>query len=343
MPAAKKTLPPVDENISIPPAVRAAAAAADALHKQNYAQPEPEPAPPTAPASAEPAPVLEVTLKGNEPPAPPPTAPTPTDQDYEHRYLSMKGRHDRLDVANRELRERVSNMEQMIAAMAVTAPAPAPEPLQPPPSSITQAERETYGDEFIAMASKIANEQWAPKVAELESQLRNLGGRVENVGGYVAQTERQRMHAHLDAACPNWEEVNKNKDFLDWLALPDQYAGAIKQDLLTAAYTANDGPRVLAFFKGFLAEEAAKAPQPEPAPSPSALPTPKVSLTELAAPGRAKSAAAPNAPAEKPSFTRAFITQFYVDVSNKKYVGREDEKNRIERDISDAAREGRIG
>jgi hypothetical protein len=62
----------------------------------------------------------------------------------------------------------------------------------------------------------------------------------------------------------------------------------------------------------------------------------------LAAPGRAKSAAAA-APAEKPFFTSAQITRFYADVNSGKYRGREADKAKLEAQIFDAQREGRIG
>ena len=47
----------------------------------------------------------------------------------------------------------------------------------------------------------------------------------------------------------------------DWLRLQDKFSGAIQHELLTAAYEQNQTPQVLAFFNGFLAQEAALAPQ----------------------------------------------------------------------------------
>jgi hypothetical protein len=88
--------------------------------------------------------------------------------------------------------------------------------------------------------------------------------------------------------------------FHDWLKLPDSFTGAIRHKLLTAAYEQNQTPQVLAFFNGFLAQEAALAPVTPGAPAPAA--DGKIPLDTLAAPGRAKTAAA-NAPVEKPTFT----------------------------------------
>jgi hypothetical protein len=48
-------------------------------------------------------------------------------------------------------------------------------------------------------------------------------------------------------------------EFHDWLKLQDTFSDAIRHELLTAAYERNDIPRVLAFFNGFLAQEAARS------------------------------------------------------------------------------------
>lgn len=142
---------------------------------------------------------------------------------------------------------------------------------------------------------------------------------------------------------PNWREVNTDPDFLSWLKLPDPYSGVIRHELLKTAYERNDTPRVLNFFQGFLSEEAVLAPADSgPDFRSSAATQDKVPLANFAAPGRAKTAAASGAPAEKPVFTRAQIAKFYADVASRKYAGREAEKDRVENQIFDAEREGRI-
>ena len=181
----------------------------------------------------------------------------------------------------------------------------------------------------------------SPEVAELRQQLAELSAAVGSTTKAVVKNARQSMYAYLDDNLANWTAINDDEKFKDWLSLPDPLSGAIRHELLKKAYAANNGPRVAAFFKGFLSEEAAAAPQLEPAPQPAK--PGKVPLVEFAAPGRARSAAtATPAPVEKPSITRAQVTQFYADVAAGRYRGRDDEKNRLEKTIFDANREGRI-
>lgn len=64
----------------------------------------------------------------------------------------------------------------------------------------------------------------------------------------------------LDAAVPNWREINNDPRFHQWLLLPDTYSGVIRDRLLKDAAAAANAPRVINFFKGFLAA-AGQAPQ----------------------------------------------------------------------------------
>lgn len=341
----KKILVPVDENVKIPASVKAAAAKSDELHKAVYAAPDPvdppaDPPAEPAPEGSEPPVTPVVAAPPAEPPAPiAPPAPPP--DDWEHRYNSMKGRFERAERDNRTLIDRLNGLEGTLASIqAQPAPTPPPEPVAP---LLTPKEEEDYGRDFLDVVGRKAREQLTPEIASVRQQLEELKNRVGNVGEFVAQDARSRMQTVLDQRVPNWREINNNERFLNWLALPDTYSGAIKHNLLKQAYAANDTPRVLAFFEGFLSEEAAlspPAPTPGPTPPPAA---PKVPLEQLAAPGRAKTAAAPPvAPAEKPYITRAQITQLYKDRVAGKYAGRDDEFRGLERMIHEAQREGRI-
>jgi hypothetical protein len=104
---------------------------------------------------------------------------------------------------------------------------------------------------------------------------------------------------------------------------------------------------VIAFFKGFLAEEQATGQLPDPnVPQPAPQPprVPAVPLEMLAAPGRAKpnGGDTPAASADKPVFTRGQISAFYTAVRQGLYAGREAEKNATEAAIFAAQNDGRV-
>ena len=253
----------------------------------------------------------------------------------------MKGRYDRAELQLRQLTDQVANLQNVIATMQ-TRPAQqtsTPTELQPE-RLLTPQEEQDYGSEFLAVVGKKAKEELLPLVKQYEVKIGQLEEQLRGVGGYVQQDARTRMMATLEQHLPNLNEINTNSDFIRWLQLPDPYSGAIRHDLLKEAYDRNDASRVLAFFRGFLAEEAATVPAATETGRSEA--PAKPSLEQFAAPGRAKTAAATSAPAEKPIFTRAQIAKFYADSAAGKYRGKEAEKDRIEAQIFEAEREGRI-
>lgn len=64
-------------------------------------------------------------------------------------------------------------------------------------------------------------------------------------------------------------------------------------------------------------------------------------LEKQVSPGRGRSGAA-HTPSEPKMYTPQDIKSFFADVQKGKYKGREEERDRIERDIFAAQREGRI-
>lgn len=338
----------IDESVKIPDAVKASAARAEEAFKAQY-QTENNGVQETqqeAPTAGTEAPLTKTAETPAQETAS--TADVKTkvedDQSWEHRYKSMKGRYDRSEAQIRTLSEQISNLQNVIATLQ-TAPQNYSQDDDADYSTsrlITPEEEKDYGSEFLSVVGKKAKEELTPEVAKLRREIAGLKQQLNGVGNYVAGNARERMENLMNEQLPNWKEVNVNSEFLNWLKLPDAYSGAIRHELLKAAYERNDAPRVLAFFKGFLAEEAATNPAERGPDLPDgATVQPKISLETLAAPGRAKTAAA-SAPAEKPSFTRAMISKFYADSAAGRYRGKEAEKDRIERQIFEAEREGRI-
>jgi hypothetical protein len=279
-------------------------------------------------------------------------APERQEDTWERKYNAMKGRFDHANNQLQHLTQQVAGLQNVITTLqhpqAQQEQATAQQ-VQQVESMLTQEEREQYGDEFLGVVAKKAHEIVGPLKRELEDKIKHLNSQLGSVGQHVDTAAKDRMFTSLDKQIPDWREVNNDPNFVQWLQLPDTYSGAIRHKLLREAFNRNDSGRVAAFFNGFLAEEAATAPQGQPrnqgAPSQAngtgTQQASRTSLETLAAPGRAKSAAA-QAPAEKPIFTRAQIAAFYTAIAAGKYEGREKEKDKLEAQIFSAQQEGRI-
>ena len=339
-----------DPNLKMPAAVRAAAARSQEMFNQyRDGRPVEEPAPgeavtpegnieepasftqPTEPAAAAPA----------EPAQPAPAAPAEGEESWEHKYKSMHGRFLRAQESIRTLSEQVSNLQGVIATMQAAPAASATVPELDAEKLITPEEAADYGEDFLKVVGKRAREEMAPIVKGYQAKIAELEQKLNGVSGAVQQTSHEKLLSKLDENLPQWRDLNTNEGFIDWLRLPDPYSGAIRHDMLKAAYAQGNVSRVLAFFNGFLAEEAVVAPAGQE-PDAQVTKVPKVPLASLAAPGRAKTAASASAPAEKPVITRAQIATFYADLAAGKYRGRDAEKNKAEAMIFEAQRDGRI-
>jgi hypothetical protein len=269
---------------------------------------------------------------------------TQGDESWEHKYKSVHGRYTRSQEQIKQLSEQIQGLQNVIATMqasAANAPSATSLPAFAAERLITDEEANDYGQDFLNVVGKKAREELAPVIGAYQQKINELEQRLQGVSGAQAQDSHQKLLATLDEKLPNWRNLNTNEEFLSWLQLPDAYSGDIRHTMLKAAYAQGNAHRVLAFFNGFLAEEAAVAPvQGEPDYSTTTVG--KIPLQNLAAPGRAKTAASANAPAEKLNISRAQVASFYADVAAGRYRGRDAEKNKLEAQIFDAQRDGRI-
>jgi hypothetical protein len=327
----------IDPNVKVPAAVRRGAAASDAIHKQAYT---PEGAPPVD-LLVSPAPAAPTAPAATVPPAETP----PDESTWEGRYKSIKGRYDKAQTTMSQQQGDISNLQNEVANLQRLLASVPPAPVTAPELAAgltTPEERAQYGEEFMDVVARRAQEAVAPKLKTLEDENADLRRQLGGVTNVVVGNAREAMLTKLDADLPDWRAQNQDAQFLAWLRLPDMYSGANRGALLKSAFEQNQTDRVLAFFKGFLTEEATVAPAgTTTAPAPVVGERP--SLESLAAPGRAKSAAAPpGGSPEKPIITRAQIAQFYVDVRAGRYKGQEAKKAADEAMIFDAERDGRI-
>lgn len=324
MTASPQNLPPADPHLRIPPAVQARIDRANELMRPP--EPAPAPAEPPAPAPAEPQ-EPQVTPPGNEDTfqAPAPASEAPKPDDWEHRYKSLKGRFDRMESDNRTLQADLHQSRRDNAVLQAQV-APTRETQFEAKRLITPEEETEYGEEFLAVVGKRAQEITAPLMAELQDLRKKVG----SVSAKTEMSDREKFFQDLTSTVGNWREINKNPDFIQWLSTDDPYSGQRRQDMLDMHVEKNNAAKAALFFQGFLRETTAVTPLDEPKPDPK-----KIPLEALAAPGRAKSSAAPSAPGsdEPLNITPAFIAQHYSRSARGYYKGNEDEYQRIEKAI----------
>ncbi len=322
--------PLTDPNVKLPKGVREASLAADQLHASIYGTKVEALTPENMNA-------LDNPPADQTPPADPPADPPAQPQDnWEHSYKSLKGRYDKQQQAINELSQHVRNLEAAVVdrdarlAAAIASPPAAPAAAVAV-ADLTEQEIEEFGPELVAIIERKAKAIAANMTAGFQAKLDKLE---QNVTRTTKLTAHQQKMADLDKALPNWREINDSDEFVNWLQLTDEYSGLNRHSMLTKAWDNNETSRVLAFFKGFIAEQATADPEPTEAVTRKVTP-----LEKLAAPGRAGGSGT-QPPKEKPIITQSEIARKTRDYINGRIS--EADKAAWDKVVIEAANEGRV-
>lgn len=353
-------------NPGTPKAVTKAAKKADELHEQVYGKAESDTDEPTEgeeaqeasnkPQSDPPQPesdseAQEAAEDTSEPPSPAEPEPAKAEEppapkdDWEQKYRILQGKYNaevpRMAQEIRNMRAELESLKQ-----AKEKPAEA----QPQKTVVTDQDVVDYGEDLIDLIRRVAR-------GEVSSVEESLKPHLEEVKGQVQQTvERQAknaVYATLNRDVQDWQQINRSPEFLEWLDQADPYAGDIRKNLLSDAFSKGDADRVAAFFKGYLAEKQVVSPEPrqqQPAAPAAQAPAPEqppaqsgVSLEQLAGPAAgANGAAAPQQPQQPTVWTRDQVARFYRDVAAGVFENSPQRKAQIENSIAAAMKEGRI-
>lgn len=231
--------------MSLPRAVLEAEKRADEILKQlNQAgsqQPQEgesaanAPAPNQEQAHSDAAPAEPATSNAN------PSAPPAEENPWEQRYKSLRGKYDaevpRLVATNKELTAKLQSIEKEVEDLKKLKE-------NPKPTLVKPEEVQEFGEPLVDLIRRAAREE----LSEKDQEILELKGRLERFEASANKTAEIDFFDRLTSASPGWEEVNKNDDFLKWLAEYDELTGLQRQDSLDDAVRNNDAPRAARFF-----------------------------------------------------------------------------------------------
>ena len=264
-----------------------------------------------------------------------------TEKTLEQKYKTLQGMYNaevpRLHTEKRELGNRVQQLEQLITSMNAT-PAQEQAPAQ---KLVTEQDMEDYGDSIEVMR-RVFREEMSTKdgeINDLRGLVRQMQGtvvpQVQQLSQNYAVSNEQRFWADLQTAVPDWQDTNASQEFQSWLLEVDPLTGIPRQTYLDAAQRSMDARRVANFFstwKGMTGGHDARTTRGTQSAS---------ELERQVAPGKGRSGGN-KLQGEAKTYTTEDIKQFFTDVQKGKYKGKETDRDRIERDIFAAQREGRI-
>ncbi len=321
-----ETAPPVEE-----PPVKIVEPPADA----------PPETPPEAPAETPPgtpveAPPAAATASGKEP-----ATPAVDDEKWEHKYKVLNGKYvaevPRLQKNIKDLGGQVTQLQSVLASIEKATP-----PETTPAARLLKAEEiEDYGEDLISVVKRAAREEMSPEMTRLEEENTELRRQMNSTMETSATTARKSVYDTLNEQVPNWEAINTDAEFMIWLDTFDAYTNQQRRVLLNDAFESNDAARVIAFFKGYLKENATVSP-PGATEQPPAARTPAVDMASLAAPGKPRGGGSPGTQEGKQTWRQVEIAAFYADVRRGKFKGDPKTKLQLEKSIMDAVSSNRI-
>lgn len=318
--------------MSLPRAVQQQVEEADALVAQmNGTQPvNPDTGEPIV--NPEPQPANEPEPQ-NISPEPEPK-PAVSEETWEQKYHTLKGKFDaevpRLYAQVRELNTQVT---QLTSDLAVAKAQPAQPVPASTPSLITEQDKEAFGADLIDLIERATEAKLAGSrqlEAQLTAEIAELKGKLGNVTERQVVSDKDRYESALTTAVPDWQALNVDQGFLNWLAEVDPVYGVPRQYALNNAYEALDAGRTATIFNQY------KKSVTPPAPS-----TTRPNLNSQVAPTRSRTSPAPsNANLDKRVYTQQDIDAFYAEW--RRGMIDEAEAVQIEKDIHAATVEGRI-
>ena len=186
-------------------------------------------------------------------------------------------------------------------------------------SLITPEEKEQYG-ELEPFVSKVAKQHQMTSKAEVDK----LRKEMQEMKNREFDMKKDNYYKFLDAAHPDWESINKDENFHNWLSQKD-YRGYQRQDSLDAAHENFDHKTVANIFTAYKNEIK------------SQIDSRQQGLEQQVAPSKSTQTSAP--PAKK-IWTRAALSKYYRDC--KDGIISDKQAASIEQDIMLAQQEGRI-
>jgi len=266
----------------------------------------------------EPSPEPEPQPEPEPKPEPEPT-PEPSPDVWEQRYKTLQGKYNTeigrlqeslrtLQAENEFLKGKLATLEEMVQSQPQPAP---PAPSQEDPLAVIKDTLPEVYDALIKYTSQFVRKDEIPNIEE-------------TVNSKVQPIVQTTFKTTLTSLVPDWEILNTDQDFIDWLQRPAPYTDKTLHELMLEYFNQGDAHKVAQFFLDYKKEKQASS-QPSP-PS-----------TSVAPPRRQAAVSQPQSP--RP-IRRDEIVQFYRDSALGRYSP--EQKAQMEAEIMKAIRENRV-
>ena len=330
--------------MSLPKQVQKQVAEIDELEKQLYAV---EPSTKSEDEVAEPlTPEAEQTEESVEAKAEAPVKedkadkePESDDPKWKQKYKTLQGMYDaevpRLHQQVKDLNTQLEELKKTVeSANDKAAEAKQEAEYERLKNLVTDEERQEFGDDLIEVQRKVAREE----TAELVKQLEAIKSENAKLHELLQQTDSQVSHTsfqhRLTQLVPDFEQVNSDPAWIAWLDENDPLLRAPRRVVAERAYAEGDAESVAHFVNLFRESSGQSTTDTKK----------KVVKQELEAqiqPSKSASSNTPVAPAGK-TYTNDQVRNMFLRVTQLNKTGKLDEARKLEAEIDAAYMQGRV-
>lgn len=250
----------------------------------------------------------------------------------EHKYNVLKGKEysevPRLQAENKELKNKIDQLEKSIDEVKKDKEQRQSAAKSAEMDEVFESLTQELGENAVNSIKRIlTTDHSASQIEALKKQLADNEGKIVRLEQETTKVQKNSFVEKLKALVPDWETINSDPSWLNWLDGRVPGSRMTYQDALNDASQNGDVGVVAEVFNTF---KTTKTPKPKNS---------KAGIEDLLEPGQARSQT-PEGGNEKKVYTTREIDRIYKQISRGVYS---DKKAReLEADIDLAYQEGRI-
>lgn len=251
------------------------------------------------------------------------------EETWQQKYRTLKGMYDaEVPRLHSQVKELTARMEQFRRDAEATKPEP--KPAYVPEQLVTDEDVQAFGEDLIEVQRKVAREvagEFRRDLDSLKAENEELRKQLTATGSQVNEASfEQRLHRLV----PNFQEVNADPKWIEWLDEVDPLLRAPRKVVAQEAFNRADAEGVKYYVDLFLKNTGSVAPNSK-----------ATELERQIQPNRSASATAQPSPKGR-NFTNADIEKMFQKAADLSGKGRIEEALKLEAEIDAAYMEGRV-
>jgi hypothetical protein len=260
---------------------------------------------------------------------PEPPVDAAAEETWQQKYRTLKGMYDaEVPRLHSQVKELTARMEQFQRDMEVKKPEP--KLAYVPEQLVTDEDVQAFGEDLIEVQRKVAREvagEFRRDLDSLKAENEELRKQLSATGSQVNEASfEQRLHRLV----PNFQEVNADPKWIEWLDEVDPLLRAPRKVVAQEAFNRADAEGVKYYVDLFLKNIGSVAPNSK-----------ATELQRQIQPNRSASATAQPSPKGR-NFTNADIEKMFQKAAELSGKGRIEEALKLEAEIDAAYMEGRV-